>query len=149
LLRLNCSTVTQCSHAFGAAMLERGQGGLLLVGSQAALGGIRKLAMYTATKGFALNLGESLWAEWKDRGVDVLNLLIGTVDTPPIRMAMFNRRFPDALTITRRKAQDLALRGLEDRGKGPTPILPEDPLVQGGTAPGPARLAHVLSKSAE
>ena len=149
LLRLNCLTVMQCSHAFGAAMLERGQGGLLLVGSQAALGGIRKLAMYTATKGFALNLGESLWAEWKDRGVDVLNLLIGTVDTPTMRDAMVKLKIPDALTMTLPKAQDLALLALEELGNGPTLIHPEDTLVQVATAPGPARRAHVLSKSAE
>lgn len=130
-------------------MLERGQGGLLLVGSQAALGGIRKLAMYTATKGFALNLGESLWAEWKDRGVDVLNLLIGTVDTPTMRDAMVKLKIPDALTMTLPKAQDLALLALEELGNGPTLIHPEDTLVQVATAPGPARRAHVLSKSAE
>ena len=149
LLRLNCLTVMQCSHAFGAAMLERGQGGLLLVGSQAALGGIRKLAMYTATKGFALNLGESLWAEWKDRGVDVLNLVIGTVDTPTMRDAMVKLNIADALTMTLPKADDLALLALEQLGNGPTLIHPEDTLVQVETAPGPARRAQVLSKSAQ
>jgi short-subunit dehydrogenase len=149
LLRLNCLTVMQCSHAFGAAMLERGQGGLLLVGSQAALGGIRKLAMYTATKGFALNLGESLWAEWKDRGVDVLNLLIGTVDTPTMRDAMVKLNIPDALTMTLPKAEDLALLALQELGNGPTLIHPEDTFAQDANAPGSARRAHVLGKSAE
>lgn len=149
LLRLNCLTVMHCCHAFGAAMLARGQGGLLLVGSQAALGGIRKLAMYTATKGFALNLGESLWAEWKDRGVDVLNVLIGTVDTPTMRDAMVKLKIPDALTMTLPKAQDLALLALEQLGNGPTLIHPEDILDNGANAPGPARRAHVLDKSAQ
>ncbi len=149
LLRLNCLTVMQCSHAFGAAMLERGRGGLLLVGSQAALGGIRKLAMYTATKGFALNLGESLWAEWKDRGVDVLNLLIGTVDTPTMRDAMVKLNIPDALTMSLPKAEDLALLALQELGNGPTLVHPEDTLEQLANAPGPARRAQVLSQSAQ
>ena len=35
-------------------MLGRGRGGVILVGSQAALGGIRKLAMYSASKGLSL-----------------------------------------------------------------------------------------------
>lgn len=149
LLRLNCSTVMQCSHAFGAAMLERGQGGLLLVGSQAALGGIRKLAMYSATKGFAMNLGESLWAEWKDRGVDVLNLLIGTVDTPTMRDAMVKLNIPDALTMSLPQAEDLVVLALKELGNGPTLIHPDDTLVPRANAPGPARRDHVLSKSAQ
>jgi len=149
LLRLNSLTVMQCSHAFGAPMLERGRGGLLLVGSQAALGGIRKLAMYTATKGFALNLGESLWAEWKDRGVNVLNLLIGTVDTPTMREAMVKLKIPDALTMTLPKAEDLALLALDELGNGPTLIHPEDTLSNRASSPGQARRLHVLNKSAE
>lgn len=52
--------------------------------------------------------GESLWAEWKDRGVDVLNLLIGTVDTPTMRDAMVKLNIPDALTMALPKAEDLA-----------------------------------------
>ena len=57
--------------------MARGRGGLILVGSEAALGGTGRLAIYTATKGCMLNFGESLWKELKPRGVDVLNLLIG------------------------------------------------------------------------
>lgn len=146
LLCLNSLTLMRCSHAFGGAMLERRRGGLLLVGSQAALGGIRKLAMYSATKGFALNLGEALWAEWKDQGVDVLNLLIGTVDTPTMRDAMVKLNIPDALTMALPKAEELALWALQELGNGPTLIHPQDTLAD---LPGQARRDHVLSKSAE
>jgi short-subunit dehydrogenase len=149
LLCLNSLTVMQCSHAFGGAMVARGRGGLLLVGSQAALGGIRKLAMYSATKGFALNLGESLWAEWKGQGVDVLNLLIGTVDTPTMREAMVKLNIPDALTMNLPKAEELALLGLQELANGPTLIHPEDVHDQHASPPGAARQAHVLSKSAQ
>ncbi|MDE1164361.1 MAG: SDR family NAD(P)-dependent oxidoreductase [Pseudomonas sp.] len=146
LLTLNSQTVMRCSHAFGGAMVARGRGGLLLVGSQAALGGIRKLAMYSATKGFALNLGEALWAEWKDLGVDVLNLLIGTVDTPTMREAMVKLNIPDALTMALPKAQELAQWALQELGNGPTLIHPQDTLAH---PPGQARRAQVLNKSAE
>lgn len=150
LLRLNVLTVMECSHAFGGRMLARGQGGVLLVGSQAALGGIRKLAMYSATKGFALNLGESLWAEWKDRGVDVLNLLIGTVDTPTMRAAMVKLKIADALTMVLPKAGEIVEAALRELANGPTLIHPEDltcsdPVLK----PGNARHQHVLNKSAE
>lgn len=150
LLRLNALTVMECSHAFGGRMLERGHGGLLLVGSQAALGGIRKLAMYSATKGFALNLGESLWAEWKDRGVDVLNLLIGTVDTPSMRAAMVKLKIADALTMVLPKAGEIVEVALRELGNGPTLIHPEDlSLSDPALQPGTVRQQHVLSKSAE
>jgi len=146
LLCLNSLTVMRCSHAFGGAMLERGRGGLLLVGSQAALGGVRKLAMYSATKGFALNLGESLWAEWKDHGVDVLNVLIGTVDTPTMREAMVKLNIPDALSMVLPQAEELALWALQNLAKGPTLIHPQDTL---GDPPGQARREHVLATSAQ
>ncbi|MGQ7859894.1 SDR family NAD(P)-dependent oxidoreductase [Pseudomonas sp. 32A] len=146
LLCLNSLTVMRCSHAFGGAMLERGRGGLLLVGSQAALGGVRKLAMYSASKGFALNLGESLWAEWKDQGVDVLNVLIGTVDTPTMREAMVKLNIPDALDMVLPQAEELALWALQNLAEGPTLIHPQDTLCD---SPGQARREHVLATSAQ
>ncbi|WP_313054233.1 SDR family NAD(P)-dependent oxidoreductase [Pseudomonas lopnurensis] len=150
LLRLNCQTPMECIHAFGGRMVERGRGGLILVGSQSALGGIRKLAMYTATKGFLMNLGESLWAEWRDRGVDVLNLLIGTVDTPTMREAMLRLNIPDALSMPLPKAEDLAELALHELCNGPTLIHPEDVAAEEpDRAPGMARRRYVIGKSAE
>ena len=64
-------------------MVRRGRGGLVLVGSEAAQGCTGRLAIYTATKGFALNLGESLWHELKPLGVDVINVVRGATDTLP------------------------------------------------------------------
>ncbi|MBD1552579.1 SDR family NAD(P)-dependent oxidoreductase [Pseudomonas typographi] len=150
LLRLNALTLMECAHAFGGAMLGRRRGGLILVGSQAALGGIRKLAVYSATKGFAMNLGESLWAEWRDHGVDVLNLLIGTVDTPTMREAMVKLKIPDALNMPLPKAEDIARLALAELGNGPTLIHPEDVgLTDPQHGPGFARRKQVIGKSAE
>lgn len=150
LLRLNTQTIMQCCHAFGGRMVARGAGGVLLVGSQAALGGIRKLAMYSATKAFAMTFGESLWAEWKDRGVDVLNLLIGTVDTPTMRDAMVRQGIEDALTMQLAKAEDIAAIALRELANGPTLIHPDD-LAEFAAGPhsGKARRDHVQRISAE
>lgn len=147
LLRLNSQTVMESCHLFGQPMLERQRGGVILVGSQAALGGIRKLAMYCATKAFMLNLGEALWAEWKDRGVDVLNLLIGTVDTPTMRDAMVRLGVPDALTMSLPSAEDIVADALRQLPYGPTFIHPED--TRDGAQGGQARRTHVLEKTAE
>ncbi|MEH6386325.1 MAG: SDR family NAD(P)-dependent oxidoreductase [Pseudomonas profundi] len=150
LLRMNTQTVMDISHAFGGRMMEQGRGGLLLVGSHAALGGVRKLGMYSATKAFSLNLGESLWAEWKDRGVDVLNLLISTVDTPTMRETMQRLNIPNAMTMPLPQADDIARVALQELRNGPTFIHPEDLEVAAGAAsPGNLRRDHVMKKSAE
>ncbi|MEH6499402.1 MAG: SDR family NAD(P)-dependent oxidoreductase [Pseudoalteromonas distincta] len=150
LLRMNTQTVMDISHAFGGRMIERGRGGLLLVGSHAALGGVRKLGMYSATKGFSLNLGESLWAEWKDQGVDVLNLLISTVDTPTMRETMQRLNIPNAMTMPLPQADDIACLALQQLRNGPTLIHPEDLAVPAGEgSPGSLRRDHVITKSTE
>src|SRR5690606_9722664 len=48
----NNNSLVEICYRLGRPMVERGRGGLLLVGSQAALGGNKKYALYTGTKGF-------------------------------------------------------------------------------------------------
>ena len=152
LLRLNTETVLRTCHHFGKAMVARRRGGVLLVGSHSALGGVRKLAMYSATKAFILNLGESLWAEWQNHGVDVLNLLISTVDTPIIRETMQRLNLPHALTLELPAAADIANLALGHLTLGPTLIHPEDLNSKDqdvASLPGPLRKNHVIKKSDE
>jgi short-subunit dehydrogenase len=114
--------LTEACHRFAQIFVKRGRGGLLLVGSEAALGGTGRLALYTATKGYALNFGESLWKELKPRGVDVLNLLIGATDTPKLRTVFAkNNLSPDIVSLT--EAAEVARVGLANLGNGPTVVL--------------------------
>jgi len=124
-VRMNTVTVYRCCHHFGSQMIERGRGGVILVGSHAAFGGTKKLSLYTATKGFILNLGESLWAEWKDQGVDVLNLVIGSTDTPTMRehMAAHGMVLPEGALPTPEEIVPLGLAKLSD---GPSLVHPDD-----------------------
>jgi len=69
-------------------MVERGRGGLVLVTSGAAFAGGSHIAVYAASKAFDLVLAEGLWAEWHDRGVDVLSLVVGATDTPSLRASL-------------------------------------------------------------
>jgi len=55
LTRRNIELLTVACHHFGGAMVKRGRGGVLIVGSEAALGGQGGLSIYTATKGYAIN----------------------------------------------------------------------------------------------
>jgi short-subunit dehydrogenase len=100
-------------------MVKRGRGGVLIVGSEAALGGQGGLSIYTATKGYAINFGESLWQEWKSRGVDVLNAIIGATDTPHLREVLAARGLPvEAVSLADpREVARFMLNGL---GRGPT-----------------------------
>ncbi len=82
MINRNLVTTLRCVHHFAAQMRQRGRGGLLLVGSGAGYGGGRCMATYSGAKAFDLCFSESLWAELKPCGVDVLHLSLTTTDTP-------------------------------------------------------------------
>jgi uncharacterized protein len=93
-VRLNTITTLSCCHHFGKLMCTRGKGGLLLVNSGACYGGASFMTVYSASKAFALNFGESLWAELRPHGVDVLNLVLGRTDTPALRKLLAGKGLP-------------------------------------------------------
>lgn len=84
----NCTAVLEACHHFGARLVARGSGGVLLVTSGAAWAGGAGLSVYGPTKAFDLVLAESLWAEWRAHGVDVLSLVLGPTDTPSLRRTL-------------------------------------------------------------
>ncbi len=122
LLQRNIDMLTEACHLFASAFVAQGRGGLIIVGSEAAFQGTGRLALYSATKGYALNLGESLWRELKPKGVDVLNVLIGATDTPKLRTVFAkNNLSPDLVPLT--AARDVAEAALEHLPQGPTIVL--------------------------
>jgi short-subunit dehydrogenase len=96
---------------------ERRKGGLLLVNSGACYGGAPFMATYSATKAFTLCFGESLWAELRRHGVDVLTLIMGMTDTPALRALLAEKRRP--LPPTAATADDVAEVGLARLPHGP------------------------------
>ncbi|MGX7680297.1 SDR family NAD(P)-dependent oxidoreductase [Jatrophihabitans sp. DSM 45814] len=95
LVQRNVVTTMRMCHHLGRAMRDRGRGGILLVNSGACYGGGSHLAIYTATKAFELNFGESLWAELRPYGVDVLDLVLGMTDTPAFRELLTKKGIND------------------------------------------------------
>ena len=85
----NASTIVAGAHHFGAKMVQRGRGGIVLVGSTAGWAGTANMAIYCGTKGFQLVFAESLWAELGPKGVDVLAMVLGKTNTPAFQR-MFN-----------------------------------------------------------
>ena len=117
MVRRNCDTVFRVAHHFGTGMTARGRGGLVLVTSGAAWAGGTYLAIYGATKAFNLVLAESLWAEWREQGVDVQALVLGATDTPSLRRLLEERggSFGDLAD-----PHEVVVEGLAHLGDGPT-----------------------------
>lgn len=88
IVAVNClGPLKVCQH-FGARLLARGRGGIVLMSSAAGLAGSAFNSAYAASKAFDLVLGESLWAEWRDHGVDVLSVIGPAIDTPTFRRTL-------------------------------------------------------------
>jgi short-subunit dehydrogenase len=117
LVRRNCNTVVASCHHFGRRLVEQGHGGVVLVTSGAAWAGARHVATYAATKAFDLVLAEGLWAEWRDRGVDVLALVLGATDTPSLHR-LLERHGGDFGPLADPDA--VVAEALEHLGDGPT-----------------------------
>ena len=81
MIELNCQTPVALTHGLGARIVARGRGGIIFVSSTAAFQGLPTSAVYGASKGFDLLLGEAVWDELRKTGVDVLTLCPGPTDT--------------------------------------------------------------------
>jgi len=80
--RVNMITPLRLAHHFGNMMLEKKRGAIVLMSSLAGLQGSGYLAGYAAGKAFNRILAESLWYEWKDKGVDIMACCAGATSTP-------------------------------------------------------------------
>jgi len=78
----NMITPLNIFRIFGEPMLNRGKGAMVMMASLAGFQGSGFLAVYAATKAFSRVLAESLWYEWKNRGVDVIACCAGATATP-------------------------------------------------------------------
>ena len=81
MIRLNVLAFTMLTKAFASRFMARKRGGVILVSSLAAFQPTPGMALYGATKGFELLLGEAFSQELKGRGVDVTVLCPGATLT--------------------------------------------------------------------
>jgi short-subunit dehydrogenase len=82
MVDVNCRGQLLLVDHFGRRMASRRRGGIIMMSSLAAFQGQAMVATYAATKAFALVLGEGLWDELRDHGVDVLAFCPGATRTP-------------------------------------------------------------------
>ncbi|MFD6893991.1 SDR family NAD(P)-dependent oxidoreductase [Rhodococcus sp. NPDC060086] len=128
MVQRNCVTSMAVAHHFGAAMVERGRGGIILVTSGSGLRGCSNMVAYSASKAFDLVMGESLWAEFNPEGVDVLSLVLSRTDTPALRRLMLAMGQIDSLDTPVPGAtspEETVARALENLDKGPTYLVGE------------------------
>jgi hypothetical protein len=81
-IMLNAAAVVDLAHAFLPAMLEGERGAIVNVASAAAFQPIPYMSVYAATKAFVLSFSQSLRGELRGKGVKVLAVCPGPVDTP-------------------------------------------------------------------
>ena len=91
MFNLNVRPVYLVGGAAASHMLERGGGQIVFILAKAGLKGGKNAAAYTASKGAATRIMESLALELRDAGIAVNGISPSTIDTPPNRQSM-----PDA-----------------------------------------------------
>ncbi len=81
MVQLNCVAPVVLTRRLVPSMIERGRGAVVITGSVAGRQPLPLHGVYSATKSFDLLLGESLFVELRDQGVDVLVLEPGSTAT--------------------------------------------------------------------
>jgi short-subunit dehydrogenase len=116
MLQLNNQTLTTLAYAY----LKSAKTGDALINVSSALAFMPTptMALYAATKAFVTSLSESLWFEYKDRGVYVMGLCPGLTDTNfQAASGVKKEELPKALVQTPEHVVEVALKALADRRK--------------------------------
>lgn len=113
LLHVNVQGPVRFLRALLPPMRERGRGAVVLMSSLASMQGSPRIAAYAASKAFNTVLGESLWHELREHGIEVLVCCAGAITTP--RYLKSTDRVPPG-TMT---PDAVARETLDALGKGP------------------------------
>jgi len=124
MIKVMCLGYADLIHKFLPPMLDRKSGGVILMSSLAALPPGPLTAVYAACKAFSLQLGISLHAEYGGKGIDILTVCPGSIDTP------FFDNLEDKrvrlLLDTFKPPEEVAEKALKALGKDIVVTLPSD-----------------------
>lgn len=120
VIDLNITAMLALTHHFAVPMRERGRGGILLVGSLAGYVGTSTEGVYGGVKAFGRIFAEGLWAELREHGVDVLELVLGVTRTPAMERAGLNFDLP-GMHVS--EPADVAREGLAALPHGPVHVV--------------------------
>lgn len=119
MVDVNCRAPVALARVFAPDMVAKGCGDIVFVSSIAAYQPTPYFAVYAATKVFDLLLGEALWAELEQHGVEVLSVSPGHVRTrfqarsgdpvtnPPGGVSRAEEVVSDALSALGRKSSTI------------------------------------------
>ena len=119
IIDVNCRGPLMLAHEYGRSMAARGRGGIILMSSLAGQQGSALIATYAASKAYDLVLGEGLWDELREHGVDVLSFCAGATRTPNYEESQPKRtgRFPPVMEV-----EPVVSEALTALGKGPSAV---------------------------
>lgn len=117
---LNLAAPIKLTHHFAKEMGERGKGGVLNVGSMAALHGVPGQASYSGNKGYLRNFTESLHRELKPQGIDVMITNPGPVKGEASSAIYDTSKIP----LQKVTPRQVAVQSLERMGKGGSSTVP-------------------------
>ncbi len=120
MVRLNCLTPVMLTRAVLPGMLERGTGAVIMVSSLLGVLPAPYDAAYGASKAFGLSFSEALWGEMQGRGIDVITVCPGPVDTEFFDAS----RLSDTAKLRMRRMsntpEQIVRRTLHNLGRKPT-----------------------------
>jgi len=117
IVDVNIKTPLLLSKLLSTKMIEKKQGGIVLMSSLAGTQGSPKIATYAASKAFNKIFAEGLWNELKTYHIDVMASCAGAISTPGYKNAQNIKDAPG--TLSPREVAEDTLNAL---GKGPTTI---------------------------
>jgi uncharacterized protein len=135
MVRLNVLALVELTHAFLPAMVERGSGAILEVGSLAGYQPLPTNATYAATKAFVQSFSEAVSAELSGTGVSLTVLCPGPVATEFGEVAGVGDLEGSLPGFVSQSPGDVARAGIEGMVKGKRvvfPSLPHQVVAQAG-----------------
>jgi short-subunit dehydrogenase len=126
-IAVNCRTPAVLTWHLGRKMRDRGRGSIVLCGSMGGMAGQFGRAHYAAGKAYEWILAEGLWAELRDRGVDVVAYMVGTTSTPSLVRALPQADDPEfRRELNIQTPEECAARLLEVLDQGPIAFPSEE-----------------------
>lgn len=116
VIAINVLGQANFARHYGAKMVDRRRGGIILTGSLGGYMGSATLAAYCGAKAFSRVFTEALWAECGAFGVDVLHLNIGFTATPAMARLGMDLTYAEP-------PENVAQQGLDNIANGPTWIV--------------------------
>jgi short-subunit dehydrogenase len=124
IVEVNIVAMLRLSHHLLPAMVSRGHGAILNIGSGAAYAAMPNAAVYTASKHFVRAFTESLRAQLAGTGITVSEAAPGPVDSEFDRLASFEGDATPGQGVFRINAQECAADIIQGFERGAPVIFP-------------------------